>query len=167
MAVITVLLPARPGAFTMEMAPSAAPACLVMPETGTGALVSTCGQLSDPESCFGCTSPHPQGLKKPLLSFDSHLLELLEEGGKKKKKRCPLSQIVERVWLSLEEMCLEQWGAPASLQSPVPWSYCSLEGCKGKLYIPLGGSLHLSVSLANGLIQHFQSCPIFSCCSPA
>lgn len=59
MAVTTVLPPARPGAFTMETAPSVAPACLVMLETGTGALVSTCGRLSDPESCFGCTSPGP------------------------------------------------------------------------------------------------------------
>lgn len=115
----------------------------------------------------------PRASQKPLFSFDSHLLELLEE----KKKRgvlwvrgqmwLPWHQIVERGWLSLEEMGLEQWGAPASLQSSVPWSYCSSEGCEGKLYIPLGGSLHPSVSLANGLIQHFQSCPIFSCYSPA
>ena len=67
MAVITVLPPARPGAFTMEMAPSAAPACLVMPEMGTGAPVSTCGRLSDPESCFGCTSPYPHGLSETSL----------------------------------------------------------------------------------------------------
>lgn len=172
MAIITVLPPARPGAFTMETAPSAAPACLVMPEMGTGAPVSTCGWLSDPESCFGCTSPHPQG-----LSETSPFLWLTPPGtaGREKKGALwvrgqmwlPWHQTVERVWLSLEETCLDQCGAPASLQSPVPWSYCSSEGCEGKLYIPLGGSLHPSVSLANGLIQHFQSCPIFSCYSPA
>ena len=84
MAVTTVLPPARPGAFTMETAPSAAPACLVMPETGTGALVSTCGQLSDPESCFGCTSPHPQGLSETFSFVWLTPLGTAGRGGKKK-----------------------------------------------------------------------------------
>ena len=121
MAVTTVLPPARPGAFTMETAPSAAPACLVMPETGTGALVSTCGRLSDPESCFGCTSPHPQGLSE---TFSFVWLTPLGTAGRGGKKRCPLSQRPNVIALAPD--C---WASMVVLGGDVPGemgSFCQL-----------------------------------------
>lgn len=78
MAVITVLLPARPAAFTTEAARSAAPACLVMPVTGTSARMLTNAPKTDvtpqlPAPIPLAPSPAIANLDTTGMDFNAHL----------------------------------------------------------------------------------------------